>query len=159
MAPTLSTAPAPQPGDHVKFLSFFSTSHEYSISNPYLFFFFLLPLPQFGIIYLLPCYFRGPLFTSFPSSVFPIQSGPLLPHSSTLGGSLRPSESRKIFYCRIQGVLQSNSKPSLWPHLHFVPAKPFFILSPTWPAPAFALLLFLPWITSFLLETQLFSQE
>lgn len=68
-------------------------------------FFFLLPLPQFRIIYLLLCYFRGPLFTSFPSSVFPIQSGPLLPHSSTLGGSLRPSESSK-------NILLQNSRCS-----------------------------------------------
>lgn len=80
-------------------------------------FFFLLPLPQFRIIYLLLCYFRGPLFTSFPSSVFPIQSGPLLPHSSTLGGSLRPSESSKNILLQNQGVLQLQAKSLASPSL------------------------------------------
>lgn len=159
MAPTLSTAPAPQPGDHVKFLSFFSTSHEYSISNPYLFFFFYCHYPNSGS-FTFSCVILGVPY-SLP---FPLVSSPFSPalYSLTLALLVAPCgqvNQVKIFYCRIQGVLQSNSKPSLWPHLHFVPPKPFFILSPAWPAPAFALLLFLPWITSFLLETQLFSQE
>lgn len=161
MAPTLSMAPGPQPGDHVKFLSLFSQVMNIpsQIHLSLFFFFFYCHHPNSGS-FTFSCVILGALY-SLP---FPLVSSPFSPalYSLTLTLLVAPRcqvSQVKIFYCRIQGVLQNNSKPSLWPPLSFVPAKPFFILSPAWSAPAFALLPFLPWITSVLLETQLCSQE
>lgn len=86
MAPTLSMAPAPQPGDHVKFLSFFSTSHEYSISNPYLFFFYC-HYPNSGS-FTFSCVILGVPY-SLP---FPLVSSPFSPalYSLTLALLVAP---------------------------------------------------------------------
>lgn len=101
MAPNLSQVPGPPPGVHVVLLSHCSQVMTISSQSH---FFFYCHHPTSGPPF--TCAILGvPLFASFPSSPFPIQSSALLPHSNTFRGFPLPSESSK-------NISQQNSRCS-----------------------------------------------
>lgn len=158
MIPNLSQAPGPPPGVPVKLLSL--CSQVMAISSQSTSSFTAITLTQDDLPF--TWVISGvPLFTSFPSTPFPIQSRALLPHSNTFRGFPLPRESRKNISTAEFKMLWKIT-PS---HVSDLTFRLFWqnsfisILSFIQPAPAFALLLLLPRITSCLLETKLFSQD